>query len=423
MPLENNFQHDEMSRKNPGERLTAREVAPTVLPESPPGQDAMATLGKRLSHAGVRLIVLLHGSIMGTDVFGVQRLDELGGLKRGYSRGVAGLDALLALMREHDNGIPLLPGGLKPPLANDEATKKLLDEQIGDAGNFTHLYLELMRHALNRDLERPIHCARELWSCEYHHVGRALAAVWMLGRLRDWIEAHKLGVGDRILIQAHGQAGLVLALVSNLLCVSANSSRTRLLDLLSAFASQVARPDITSTIERVAPLLSNGAILNGATLDVVTFGMPVRYGWDPSGIGKLLHIVNHRNMRTDGKTWLSKMELPQITMEMSIAWGGDYVQELAVAGSDAVPTTEAAKAANKAVWELVEPFDGFERWLECARRAVRIPSEGLGILADYKDSTGSTNVRDHYYGHAAYTRLSAMLFNMTEIVRTLYGTA
>jgi hypothetical protein len=155
-------------------------------------------------------------------------------------------------------------------------------------------------------------------------------------------------------------------------------------------------------------------------LDIVTFGMPVRYGWDVSGLGKLLHVVNHRNLRTDGKTWLSKMELPQITMEMPIAWGGDYVQELAVAGSDAVPTTEAAKAANKAVWEMVEPFDGFERWLECARRAVRIPSEGLGMLADYKDSTGSTNVRDHYYGHAAYTRLNTMLFNTTEIVQAFY---
>ena len=421
MPIENSFQHDEMSRKNPGERLTVREVAPTTLPESRPAQDAMATLGKRLSHAGVRIIVLLHGSIMGTDVFGVQRLDELGGLKRGYSRGVAGLDALLALMRESSNGMSPLPGGMKPPLANDEVTKKLLDEQMGDAGNFTHTYLELMRQSLNRNLDRPIHCVRELWSCEHHHLGRAMAAVSMLERLHNWGETHKLGQGDRILVQAHGQAGLVLALVSNLLCVASSNSRTRLLDLLSTFASQVNRPDIALTIQRVAPLLSNGAILNGATLDVVTFGMPVRYGWDPSGLGKLLHIVNHRSMRTDGKSWLSKMELPQITMEMPIAWGGDYIQELAVAGSDALPTAEAAKAANKAIWELVEPFDGFERWLECARRAVRIPSEGLGILADYKDSTGSTNVRDHYYGHAAYTRLNAMLFNTTEIVRSLYS--
>ena len=138
MPIENSFQHDEMSRKNPGERLTVREVTPTALPESPSGQEAMDTAGKRLSQTGVRVIVLLHGSIMGTDVFGAQRLDELGGLKRGYSRGVTGLDALLALMRESSNGISPLPGGLKPPLANDDATKRLLDEQIGDAGNFTN---------------------------------------------------------------------------------------------------------------------------------------------------------------------------------------------------------------------------------------------------------------------------------------------
>ena len=420
MPNENNFQHDELSRKSPGERLVTADLTPGLEPGAPVWLDAMAQCGATLSQAGVRAVVLLHGSITGTDVFGIQRLDEVGGLKRGYSRGVAGLDALLALMREGSNGISSLPDGLTLPLSNDERTRKLLDDQLGDAGNFTNAYLELMKQSLNRGLDRPIHCVRELWSCEHYHLGRALAAVSMLRRLRDWVEAHKLGQGDRILVQAHGQAGLILALVSNLLCVTANSSRTRLFDLLSAFASQVNRPDIISTVQRVAPLLSNGTFLNGVMLDIVTFGMPVRYGWDPSGLGKLLHIVNHRTMRTDGKTWLSKMELPQITMEMPIAWGGDYVQELAVAGSDAVPTTEPAKEANKALWEMVEPFDGFERWLECARRAVRIPSEGLGILADYQDSTGSTNVRDHYYGHAAYTRLNAMLFNTTTIVRALY---
>jgi hypothetical protein len=420
MPIENSFQHDEMSRKNPGERIAVREVTPTALPESPPGQEAMAVLGKRLSHTGVRVIVLLHGSILGTDVFGVQRLDELGGLKRGYSRGVAGLDALLALMRDSSNGISPLPGWLKPPLVNDDATKRLLDEQIGDAGNFTNTYLALMRQSLNRDLDRPIHCVRELWSCEHHHLGRAMAAVSMLGRLRDWGETHKLGQGDRILVQAHGQAGLVLALASNLLCPSPITGRRKLFELLTPYAQQTRDSHLLTVIQRIEPLLASNTLLKGVMLDVVTLGTPVRYGWDPSGLGKLLHIVNHRNLRTDGKTWLSKMELPQITMEMPIAWGGDYIQELAVAGSDAMPTTEAAKAANKAIWELVEPFDGFERWLECARRAVRIPCEGIGILADYKDSTGSTNVRDHYYGHAAYTRLNAMLFNTTEIVQALY---
>ena len=156
-------------------------------------------------------------------------------------------------------------------------------------------------------------------------------------------------------------------------------------------------------------------------LDIVTFGTPVRYGWDPSGIGKLLHIVNHRNLRTDGKTWLSKMDMPQITVEMPIAWGGDYVQQLAAAGSDALPKGDAAKAINKAIWEFVEPYDGFERWVECARRAGRFPSEGQCLLVDYKDCTSSTNVRDHYYGHAAYTRTNAMLFNFNQIVSRLYS--
>jgi len=115
------------------------------------------------------------------------------------------------------------------------------------------------------------------------------------------------------------------------------------------------------------------------------------------------------------------MELPQITIEMPVAWGGDYVQQLAVAGSDAVPVTKAAQAANKALWELLEPWDGFERWLECARRSTRCQNDGQCLLVDYKDSTGSTNARDHLYGHAAYTRINAMLFNTGEIVQALYG--
>jgi hypothetical protein len=417
MPLENNFQHDELSRKNPGERLVMLEFTAAASPGSPAWQEAMAGIGRQFSRAGVRAVVYLHGSIPGTDVFGIGRLDEAGGLKRGYSRGISGLDALLSLMREGTNGITPLPGGLVPPLPADDATKKLLDEQIGDAGNFTALTVEQCRKALNQKTERPIACFRELWSSEHHHLGRAWAACRLLGRLHRIMTEQQMTPGDRILLLAHGQAGLVAALASNLLCPSPITGRKRLFDLLTPTAQGADGP----LLERLQPLLADGSLLNGAALDVVTLGTPVRYGWDPSGLGRLLHIVNHRSLRTDGKTWLSKMELPQITMEMPIAWGGDYVQELAVAGTDAVPSSEAAKSTNKAVWELVEPYDGFERWVECARRACRFPSEGLCMLVDYKDCTGSTNVRDHYYGHAAYTRSSALLFNLTEIAGRFYS--
>ncbi|MBX3320744.1 MAG: hypothetical protein KF890_12750 [Nitrospira sp.] len=420
MPVENNFQHDELSRKNPGDRLKVAELADVVPPESPAWIEAMATCGSGLSRAGVAAVIFLHGSIHGTDVFGMQRLDEAGGLKRGYSRGVSGLDALLAAMREESNGIPLLPGGLKPPLLDNDATRNLLDHQVGDAGNFTGENIQSFSQAINQRLTQPISCIRFVWSSEHHHVGRASAAICLLAELHRLCKEREFTKGSRILIQAHGQAGLVLALVSNLLCPTPVTGRTKLFEILTEYADQTTQPELAAMINLIEPLLATGTLLNGTALDIVTYGTPVRYGWDPSGIGNLLHIVNHRNLRTDGKSWLAKMELPQITMELPIAWGGDYVQELAVAGSDAVPRTEAAKAANKRVWEMAEPYDGFERWLECARRAVRFPSEGRCLLVDYKDSTGSTNPRDHYYGHAVYTRQHALLFNTTQIVRAFY---
>ena len=421
MPVENNFQHDELSRKNPADRLAFREWTPGGSQDSPEWVEAMAAHGRTMSQGGVRTILFLHGAIHGTDVFGAQRLDEAGGLKRGYSRGVSGLDALLAAMRQETNGIPLLPGGRMPPLSDDEPTRKLLDEQIGDAGNFTQVSVGLAQRALNKSSTKPIACLRRVWSSEHHHLGRAVEAVRLLNDLRAHCDAHGLQSGDRILVEAHGQAGLVLALASNLLCPSPITGRTKLLGILTSYAEQTSQAHLAATAKRLDSLLATATPLNGVALDIVTFGQPVRYGWDPSGIGNLLHVVNHRHLRTDSKTWLSKMELPQITMEMPIAWGGDYVQELAVAGTDAVPSNEAAKSANRAIWEMVEPFDGFERWLECARRAVRVPSEGRCLLVDYKDSTGSTNPRDHYYGHAAYTRAHAMLFNTTQVVDAFYS--
>src|SRR5690349_344198 len=150
MPTENNFQHDELSRKNPGNRLSIAELKPGAQPESPAWFDAMTECGARISEAGVRAILFMHGSIHGTDVFGLQRLDEVGGLKRGYSRGVSGLDALLSLMREGENGIPALPHGLTPPLQNDDATRNVLDERLADAGNFMERYVTLVAHAFNR---------------------------------------------------------------------------------------------------------------------------------------------------------------------------------------------------------------------------------------------------------------------------------
>ncbi|MBM4122773.1 MAG: hypothetical protein FJ249_09305 [Nitrospira sp.] len=424
MPTGNNFQHQTYSRADPGERAAYREFTAGAPPDSLAWQDEMARLGDQLAKAGVRVVLFMHGMHLGSDLFGAQRLDEVGGLKRGYSRGIPGMEALLALLREETNGLAAAQGGKKPPFSDEAETKGLLDKQIGEACNFTDNSVELFRKAVNRHVSRPIVCLRHLWSSEHHHLGRAQAAWRLLERLRTICADQKLGQGDRLLVQVHSHAGQVLALVSNLLAPGSSSGQETYFQILKSYYERTpAEGDGENALHQLEGQIKTGNVLNGAVLDVVTFGTPVRYGWDTSGVGKLLHVVNHRVMRTDGKRWLAKMDLPQITMEMPLVWGGDYVQQLAVAGSDApTPASPEGQAANKALWELLEPWDGFERWLECARKSVRCPNDGLCLLVDYKDAftSGGGNPRDHCYGHAPYTRTTAMLFNTMEIVQTLY---
>jgi hypothetical protein len=418
MPVGNQFQHSTYARADPGERLRYAEFISGAPPHSPAWNDAMAEYGKRLAAGGVRATVFLHGTFLGSDLFGIQRLDEVGGLKRGYSRGIAGLDALLALMREDTNGLAAMPGGRRAPYEDSDTERARIDHHAGDAANFTQPYVDLFQEGINRTLSAPIPCLRILWSSEHHHLGRAFAALTLVHRLHQLACDHRLGTGDRILVLAHGHAGLILALISNLLCQSGSPTRTGFLQTVK----QAAKRTNTGPVEMdlLEQRIEAGEVLRGIALDVVTFGTPVRYGWDPSGVGHVLHIVNHRPMRLDGKRWLAKMELPQITMEMPIAWGGDYVQQLAVGGTDAVPSTPDAKAANKALWEILEPYEGFERWLECARKAVRCQNDGRCVLVDYKDSAPSAAAKEHVYGHAAYTRMNAMLFNAGVITSDLY---
>jgi hypothetical protein len=414
MPSGNNFEHALYSRADPAARVLYRERAPDAPPDSPAWHDAMSAHGRALSSAGVRVIAFVQGCTAGTDVFGVSRLDEAGGLKRGYSRGIPGVDGLLALMRDDTNGLPAIPG-VRPPLADEEHSRRLLDQHVGDAANVPATMIESCHRALNAGTPHALRCERVLWSAAHHHLGRARAAADLIRRLRALRDEMTLVSGDRMLVIAHGQAGLLLALVSNFLAPGHSAQRERVIDILKASGSS----DVVLDLLRGA---GSESPLGGSALDVVTLGTPVRYGWDPSGLGHLLHIVNHRPMRLDGKRWLAKMELPQITMEMPIAWGGDYVQQLAVAGTDAVPATAEEKAFNKALWEVLEPYDGFERWLECARKCVRCQPDGEVLLVDYKDG-GSTVAKDHCYGHAAYTRSNHLLFLFTEIVSRFYSSA
>ena len=148
MPEENNFLHAKYLRSNPGDRVSYLTLDPGAQPFSPAWKDALGHTGKTLYDSGVRAVLLLYGSYLGADLFGSKRLDDVGGLKRGYSRGIPGLESLLAMLRpgEYEKS----PGDppLAPPFLNDETTKARIDEVVQDRGNFTAEYLPRYRKSL-----------------------------------------------------------------------------------------------------------------------------------------------------------------------------------------------------------------------------------------------------------------------------------
>ena len=79
MPLENNFLHSKYSRSDPGARVKYVTFQTGAPPHSPPWSDALGHLGTTLHQAGVRMIILVYGCYLGTDIFGSGRLDEVGG--------------------------------------------------------------------------------------------------------------------------------------------------------------------------------------------------------------------------------------------------------------------------------------------------------------------------------------------------------
>ena len=397
-----------------------RTFQPGAVPDSPAWGQAMASVGEYMAKSRVKGILFLNG-LPFMDLFGAARLDAVGGLKRGYSRGISGLESLLALLRPATNGICLQDDPIHPPVANDEGTHKRLDMLSQEIGNFTSAYVRTFEHALTQGSGQSIPCGRYVWSSMNHHVGRVEAAMNLLLFLQEWGSGLTLSKGDRLLLVGHGHAGQVLALLSNIMTRGESEIRGRVFEILASYW-QVC-PSANRSVEQLEQLyrlITDRKVLEGASVDVVTLGTPVRYGWDTEGVGHLLHIVNHRVIRTDNKRWLAKMELPQIAWEMPYQTGGDYVQQLAVAGTDALPDSPEAEKANVDFREIFEPYDGFERWLECTRRTTRCANDGQCLLVEY-GVQADESPRQHLFGHSCYTQSRAMLFLGAEIAQAFYS--
>jgi hypothetical protein len=142
--------------------------------------------------------------------------------------------------------------------------------------------------------------------------------------------------------------------------------------------------------------------LNGVALDMVTFGTPHRYAWQPGGYARRLHFVHRRPTAPDRPSGTE----PSVADLMRAA-DGDYVQQLGVAAADAAPSLFAwrARLANRRLDEVLSS-------------GPPAADDGSAILVDYGEPDG--NIAHHQAGHAVYAQKKWLLFHIEEVARRFY---
>jgi hypothetical protein len=224
---------------------------------------------------------------------------------------------------------------------------------------------------------------------------------------------------QRVLLWGHSHAGNVFALITNLLAADPKQ-----LDRFFNAARVYYRWPLLGYVDvprwrRVRMWLSRRPRgLDNVPLDIVTFGTPIRYGWDTAGYSRLLHFVNHRPV--DGLPPYQAPFPPTLDRVLTAA-DGDYVQQLGIAGTNIMPSLFAWRSwlADHRLSELLQPTLPRRELLKRFEAGTRVPADGTALLVDYGPVEG--NIGQHVGGHAVYTRPEWLLFHAEEVARRFYG--
>jgi hypothetical protein len=339
------------------------------VPHAAEGTDewrrAMAALGERMREAGVRLVVFSHGSFVGDDPLA---------LARRFEEAVPGLPELGALARKIR--------GL---------TRDGVSRLLGDLSNYTADYVTTFARATGID------AIEFVWSGENHHAARVHGAV----RLARAIALHGGGVtvqpGGRVLLVGHSHGGQLFAILSQLVARSHGHE-----DLVAAAHTRG---------EDLGAIEDHLALLRTCSLDVATFGTPLRYGWGRGAHLRLLHVVNHRGAPTRAPSLRGVL----------VTEHGDYVQQLGVHGSDFPAPTERERGLNARLDRVLGKGRDLRTWLRHLAHGARVAPQGQTVLVDYGDDA---RVVPNFFatglGHAAYTRRDAMLFHARLVATHFY---
>lgn len=385
LPHPNRFRHQRYDDHPPTVDVAWLDAVAPPPVDSDAWKSRMAQAGAAISSAGVNAIYLLHGTFVGVDIVGLNRLVEL-----------LSTTAAMALR---------------------EQEKRFADRIVRDAGNYTPEVAAVLERGLNSVPARLF-----FWSSENHHLGRADGAVGLI----DELSRHRWPEGARVLLWGHSHGGNVLALASNLLGADA-SSRAAFFSATRPFRlSRLVSPAIRARWARVQQLLEQSdAPIRRLALDIVTFGTPIRYGWDSGGYSRLLHVIYHRP--TPGLPAYAT-RFPFSVRSAMTAKRGDYVQQVGIAGTNFAPPLPASplQVADRRLHRLLQsdhPLGGSAawwprsawRWLEAGRR---VPDEGETLLIDYHRA--APRYHQGARGHAIYTRVCWLLYHVELLTARWY---
>jgi len=392
MPRANRFRHQVYRSERP---TSPYHLLPAVSPTDPSSAefgDQLAEAGALFGQAQVAAIYCVHGTFAGNDALGL--LTELARFAPGLSKSLSQLG------------------------------KRTVDCVAGESGNYTPEFVVALQSALSSGAKRTIPVRLFNWSSQNNHIGRADGAVRLLAELsrvaNELVSAQTAGTEPpRMMLWGHSHGGNVLSLITNLLGAD-GEAREEFFHAARSFYRPWIRREIDMTVwQEVREILGNDDhALRHAALDIVSFGTPVRYGWDAGGYSKLLHFVHHRPSEGDAEFLAPH---PIEMRRLLNAEQGDYVQQLGIAGTNFAPNPLALRTLL-ADWRLdrfLEQDLASERILTRLSHATRVPDEGTTLLVDY--DAIEKGLHRHLAGHGVYTRQKWLPFHCREIARRFHG--
>lgn len=364
----------------------------SVDPQSAEFAEQLSAAGASLGRANVAAIYCVHGTFVGNDLLGL--LTEISRFAPGLSKSLS------------------------------RCGKRVIDLVTGESGNYTREFAAAMETELSKDTGRTIPVRLFNWSSQNNHIARSDGAIRLLDELaRRAVELaskeSETAEPRRILLWGHSHGGNVLALVSQLLGAD-GETRNEFFEAAGCFYQPWLRQSVDMPVwQRVRELLEEADHpLRQLELDMVTFGTPVRYGWNADGYAKLLHFIHHRPPQHGAEY---QAPIPLKIGRACQAVDGDYVQQIGIAGTNIMPCPLAVRTmlADWRLDKLLEEDVAAEGIVTRLRHAKRMPDEGTTLLVDYGEI--EPGVHRHLAGHGLYTRRKWLPFHCHEIAERFYG--